>query len=100
LGILKGNRCLTPELQAFIKQNTAQLFENIPRTSNLADRVTDLGAQINVIQNGGALKKPNSWLKFTSEYYNKNCRPKGISYSAMLKDPKLKSEYEKYKNNT
>jgi len=31
MSFLIGNRCLTPELQAFVKQNTAQLFENIPR---------------------------------------------------------------------
>jgi len=52
LGLLRGNKCLTPEAQQFIKQDTEELFENIPWTKRIMDGFTDLGAKISIISQG------------------------------------------------
>ena len=97
MSFLRGNRCLTPELQAFVKQNTSQLFSNIPRSRNFMNSVTDLGAKIDVISNGGSFKK-NKYVSFSQDYYHKNCKGAGISYKDMLRSKELKEAYLKHKS--
>jgi len=95
IGLLRANNCLTSNLQNFIKQNTEKLFENIPWVKNIMDGITDLGADVSIIEQGGAI--PNhvqNWTQFCSHYYNAVAKPKGISYKDMLKSDDLKNAYK------
>ena len=48
----------------FIKQNTKQLFEKIPRTRALAKQITNLGQRINIAKSGGKISSNNIMPKF------------------------------------
>lgn len=48
----------------FIKQNTKQLFEKIPRTRALAKQITNLGQRINIARSGGKISSNSIMPKF------------------------------------
>jgi hypothetical protein len=96
IALLKANKCLSPEAQNFIKQDVEKLFENMPLTQEIMKKLTDTGGIVDMISQGGKL---NGWIAFTKVYYHNTAKPKGLSYSEMLKSPELKKEYEKFKKN-
>jgi hypothetical protein len=55
MAIMKANKIGTKEDFDFVKQNTDVLFKNNPFLKSIADRVTDLGARVNVISQGGSI---------------------------------------------
>ena len=55
--ILLSNNINDSNYQKFIKQDTGSVFSSNPYFRKLANTVTDLGAKINVIQEGGRRKK-------------------------------------------
>ena len=63
MALLQGSGLGTQENYEFIKQNTKQLFEKIPRTRALAKQITNLGQRINIAMAGGKISS-NSMPKF------------------------------------
>jgi hypothetical protein len=57
---LKANNILTNELGSFVKQNTSEIFKQNPNLAKISRKLTDVGAAINVIQQGGSLRKIKS----------------------------------------
>jgi len=53
MALLQGSGLGTQENYEFIKQNTKQLFEKIPRTRAIAKQITNLGQRINIAKSGG-----------------------------------------------
>jgi len=53
MALLQGSGLGTQENYEFIKQNTKQLFEKIPRTRAMAKQITNLGQRINIAKSGG-----------------------------------------------
>lgn len=60
LSLLKANNILTEELNSFVKQNTSEIFKQNPNLAKISRKLTDVGAAINVIQQGGSLRKIKS----------------------------------------
>ena len=63
MALLQGSGLGTQENYDFIKQNTKQLFEKIPRTRALAKQITNLGQRINIARSGGKISS-NTMPKF------------------------------------
>ena len=63
MALIQGSGLGTQENYEFIKQNTKQLFEKIPRTRALAKQITNLGQRINIAMAGGKISS-NSMPKF------------------------------------
>jgi hypothetical protein len=64
MALLQGSGLGTQENYEFIKQNTKQLFEKIPRTRALAKQITNLGQRINIAKSGGNISCNNIMPKF------------------------------------
>lgn len=60
LSLLKANKILTSELADFVKQDTSEIFKQNPNLAKISRGLTDVGAAINVIQQGGRLGKLKS----------------------------------------
>ena len=54
--ILEANNLMTSELRSFVKQNTDEIFKQNPTLAKISKGLTDLGASVNVIQQGGKLE--------------------------------------------
>jgi hypothetical protein len=54
--VLEANNLITPELRSFVKQNTDEIFKQNPTLAKISKGLTDLGASVNVIQQGGNLE--------------------------------------------
>ena len=57
MNVLQANNLITPELTTFIKQDTSSLFSNDPFLAKVSKGLTDVGASLNVAQNGGGIKR-------------------------------------------
>ena len=55
LSLLKANNIATFELADFVKQDTSEIFKQNPNLAKISKGLTDVGAAINVIQQGGRL---------------------------------------------
>ena len=55
MAILKANNLLTPELQAWVKQNTTSLFKKDPFLLSVSNSAINIGKVGNVISQGGNL---------------------------------------------
>jgi hypothetical protein len=55
LSLLKANNIATTELADFVKQDTSEIFKQNPNLAKISKGLTDVGAAINVIQQGGRL---------------------------------------------
>ena len=55
MGILDANGLNTPELTAFVKQDTRSIFKNNPTLRKVANTLTDLGGYANAAMQGGEL---------------------------------------------
>jgi hypothetical protein len=64
MALLQGSGLGTQENYEFIKQNTKQLFEKIPRTRALAKQITNLGQRINIARSGGNISSNSIMPKF------------------------------------
>lgn len=97
LGLLRGSNCLTEEARVFIKQDTEELFENIPWTKRIMDTFTDIGAKASIIAQGGDIPQHVKTYQHFASYYYHNVS-KNQTLTQMLKDPKFKKAYAKFKN--
>jgi len=50
--VLSASNLLTPQAEAFVKQDTKALFENATLTRKIAHNITELGAKANVLMKG------------------------------------------------
>jgi len=57
VSLFKANGIGDQEDMKFIKQNTQQLFDDLPYLRKLSNTITDLGASINVLTTGKGIKK-------------------------------------------
>ena len=64
MALLQGSGLGSQENFDFIKQNTKQLFEKIPRTRALAKQITNLGQRINIAMAGGKISTNTIMPKF------------------------------------
>jgi hypothetical protein len=64
MALLQGSGLGSQENYDFIKQNTKQLFEKIPRTRALAKQITNLGQRINIARSGGKISSNTIMPKF------------------------------------
>lgn len=64
MALIQGSGLGTQENYEFIKQNTKQLFEKIPRTRALAKQITNLGQRINIARSGGKISSNTIMPKF------------------------------------
>jgi hypothetical protein len=94
LSVLKANMMDTPALDAFVKHNTDALFEGDGGfLSKLSNAVTDLGAKVATIQEGGEVKtkKPNAWIA----HVKAEAERRGVSYRESLRSAETKDSYKK-----
>lgn len=92
LNVLRANGMDTPELDKFVKQDTNELFEGgIVDLRKFSNAITDLGAKIATVQEGGAIKKPNAWIQHCKD----EAARRGISYREALRSPETKDTYKK-----
>jgi hypothetical protein len=68
MALLQGSGLGTQENYDFIKQNTKELFEKIPRTRALAKQITNLGQRVNIAMNGGGIDYEVASVVFPKEY--------------------------------
>ena len=54
--LLRANNIATSELLSFVKQDTSEIFKQNPNLAKISRKLTDIGAAVNVIQQGGSLK--------------------------------------------
>ena len=64
MALLQASGLGSQENFDFIKQNTKQLFEKIPRTRALAKQITNLGQRINIAKSGGKISSNTIMPKF------------------------------------
>jgi len=101
LGLLRGSNALNPGAQHFIKQDTEQLFENIPYTRKIMDSITGLAAKADIISQGGNVTHIPPHIKthkqFANYYYEYVAKPRNINYQKMMKSPEFKHAYKIFK---
>jgi hypothetical protein len=56
MAILNSNHMNTPELTAFVKQDTASIFKD-PNFRKLANTVTDLAGRFDIVRQGGSINQ-------------------------------------------
>ena len=66
--LLKANNIATPELLSFVKQDTSEIFKQNPNLAKISRKLTDIGAVVNVIQQGGSLKLKSSHNNMDGRY--------------------------------
>ena len=66
--LLKANNIATPELLSFVKQDTSEIFKQNPNLAKISRKLTDIGAMVNVIQQGGSLKLKSSHNNMDGRY--------------------------------
>jgi hypothetical protein len=95
LNVLRANKMATPELETFVKQDTDALFEGDSGfLRKFSNTVTDLGAKIATVQEGGAVtspKKANAWIQHCKDEASR----RGISYREAMRSAETKETYKK-----
>jgi uncharacterized Rmd1/YagE family protein len=66
LQLLRANNMATPELEAFVKQDTENIFQD-DNFKNFANTITDLGNRLDIIRQGGNLQYVRA-INETSNY--------------------------------
>jgi hypothetical protein len=89
LAILKSNNLSTSQNISFTEQTTKNLFT--PNLRKITNTVTDIAGKVNIIRQGGDIKKKNPWIEHVQEFAKKN----DIGYFKALSDPKCKATYKK-----
>ena len=100
INILKNNNIGNETNYNFIKQNTKQLFDNMPSLRKLSNTITDLGAAINVITTGKGITEIHNYsdiLKHLTEHIMDAKEPidnrdykQAIKLIKSIKDEKIK----------
>jgi hypothetical protein len=92
LNVLRANKMATPELETFVKQDTDALFEGDEGfLRKFSNTITDIGAKIATVQEGGAIKKANAWI----EHCKAEAARRGISYREAMRSAETKETYKK-----
>jgi hypothetical protein len=72
MALLKGSGIGTQENFDFIKQDTKELFKNLPGTRKFANTITDIGATFNTIVQGAGPCVPK--IKGKGQFFSRNRR--------------------------
>jgi hypothetical protein len=94
LNVLRANGMDTPTLDTFVKQDTSDLLGKEDSFLNkFSNAITDLGAKVATIQEGGEVKtkKPNAWIS----HVKSEAERRGISYRESLRSAETKESYKK-----
>jgi hypothetical protein len=89
LAILQSNNLSTPQNVLFTKQSTQELFT--PQLRKITNTITDIAGKVDILRQGGDIKKKNPWVKHVQEFAKEN----NIGYFKALSDPRCKSTYKK-----
>jgi archaellum component FlaF (FlaF/FlaG flagellin family) len=89
LAILQSNNLSTPQNVLFTKQSTQELFT--PQLRKITNTITDVAGKVDILRQGGDIKKKNPWVKHVQEFAKEN----DIGYFKALSDPKCKAQYRK-----
>jgi hypothetical protein len=89
LAILQSNNLSTPQNVFFTKQSTQELFT--PSLRKITNTVTNIAGIIDILRQGGDIKKKNPWISHVQEYAKEN----NITHFKALSEPKCKSTYKK-----
>ena len=89
LGILQSNNLSTPQNVLFTKQSTQELFT--PQLRKITNTITDIAGKVDIIRQGGDIKKKNPWISHVQDFAKDN----NIGYFKALSDTKCKSSYKK-----
>jgi hypothetical protein len=73
----------------FTKQSTQALFT--PQLRKITNTVTDIAGKVDILRQGGDIKKKNPWI----EHVRKFAKDNGVGYFKGLSDPRCKSTYKK-----
>jgi hypothetical protein len=73
----------------FTKQSTQALFT--PQLRKITNTVTDIAGKVDVLRQGGNIKKKNPWVEHVQQFAKDN----GVRYFKALSDPRCKSTYKK-----
>jgi hypothetical protein len=90
LAILQSNNLSTSQNVLFTKQATQRLFT--PRLRKITNTITDIAGKVDILRQGGDIKKKNPWISHVQEYAKEN----NIGYFKALSDPNCKSTYKKH----
>jgi hypothetical protein len=90
LAILQSNNLSTPQNVLFTKQSTQELFT--PQLRKITNTITDIAGKVDILRQGGDIKKKNPWIQHVQDYAKDN----NIGYFKALSDPKCKSTYKKH----
>ena len=96
LAIMKANGLGNETDYQFIKQNTSSIFKNNPIFSKLTNLVTDLGARINVLQEGAGKKQRKSQIKKATLKKIKKIKKNRIKKILKQRQDKKKLEEESF----
>ena len=88
LGILKANNLSTSQNVLFTQQATDHLFT--PQLRKITNTITDIAGKINIIREGGDIKKMNPWVEHEKQFAKEN----KISYFKALSNPECESTYK------
>jgi hypothetical protein len=89
LAILQSNNLSTPQNVLFTKQSTQELFT--PQLRKITNTVTDIASKIDILRQGGDIKKKNPWVEHVKQFAKEN----NIGYFKALSNPKCKSTYKR-----
>jgi hypothetical protein len=89
LAMLQSNNLSTPQNVLFTKQSTQELFT--PQLRKITNTITDVAGKVDILRQGGDIKKKNPWVKHVQEFAKEN----NMGYFKALSDPKCKAEYRK-----
>jgi hypothetical protein len=73
----------------FTKQSTQALFT--PQLRKITNTITDIAGKVDVLRQGGYIKKKNPWIEHVKQFAKEN----NIGYFKALSDPRCKSTYNK-----
>jgi len=68
MGVLTANGLNTPQLTAFVKQDTRSIFKGNPILRKFANTLTDLGGYANAALQGGAIHRSNELSNFDIDH--------------------------------
>jgi hypothetical protein len=89
LSSLQSNNLSSPQNVLFTKQSTQELFT--PQLRKITNTVTDIAGKVDILRQGGDIKKKNPWVEHVKRFAKEN----GVGYFKAISDPKCKSSYKK-----
>jgi hypothetical protein len=89
MAMLRSSNLSNPSNILFVEQTTAHLFT--PELRKITNTITDITGKVDILRQGGDIKKKNPWVKHVQEFAKDN----GVGYFKVLSDPRCKSTYKK-----